>query len=172
MNEKVLETLKRLGFVTIPVEKFHLFEYEGRGFFYYVDDEDDSFLSIVLPNLMDANSDDEEEHEDNFMDLLRMQVEVNNKVKYVKAFVKQDSLWLSYEHEVYAEEDLEELIPKMILHLLGTSEFVRSRLLISQMLDNIDAGDVSVCGTEDLSEITDEDNPLFEDVLETEYVEP
>ena len=169
MNEKVLETLKKLGFVTIPVENFHLFEYEGRGFFYYVDD--DSFLSIVLPNLMDADSDDEEEHEDKFMDLLKMQVEVNNKVKYVKAFVRQDSLWLSYEREVYAEEDLEELIPKMILHLLSTSEFVRSQLVISQMLDKTEADDAIDCEKEDLLEITEEDNPLFGDVLEAESVE-
>ena len=171
MNEKVLETMKELGFVTIPVENFYLFEYEGKGFLYYVDNEGDSFLSVVLPNLMDSDSDDEEEHEDKFLDLLRMQVEVNNKVKYVKAFVRQDSLWLSYEREVYAEEDLKELIPKMILHLLGASEFVRSRLTISQMLDKIDADDASDCDTNDLLEITDEDVPLFEDVYEAECVE-
>lgn len=128
MKEQVLETLKKLGFVTIEVDDCHLFEYEGKGYLYSVDDNDDSFLSFAIPNVMNAESDDEEEHDDKFAEMLRIESEVNSKVKYIKAVIVNDSLWLACEREVYAEEDYERLLPMMILRLFKASEYVRQEL--------------------------------------------
>lgn len=128
MKEQVLETLKKLGFVTIEVDSYHLFEYEGKGYLYSVDDNDDSFLSFAIPNIMNAESDDEEEHDDKFADMLKIESEVNAKVKYVKAVIVKESLWLACEREVYGEEDYERLLPMMIMRLFKATEFVRQEL--------------------------------------------
>lgn len=129
MKEQVLETLKKLGFVTIEVDDCHLFEYEGKGYLYSVNDNDDSFLSFAIPNVMNAESDDEEEHDDKFAEMLRIESEVNSKVKYIKAVIVNDSLWLACEREVYAEENYERLLPMMIMRLFKVAEFVRQELV-------------------------------------------
>lgn len=128
MKEEVLKALKKLGFVTTERDNFYTFEYEGKCFLYSVDDNDDSFLSIAIPNIMDAESDDEEEYDDKFAHMLRMECEVNSKVKYVKAVIIKDCLWLACEREVYAEEDFGQLLPMMILRLFRATEFVRQEL--------------------------------------------
>lgn len=128
MEEKVLETLKNLGFVTITIDDCHLFEYEGKSYLYSVDESDDSFLSLAIPNIMIADSDDEEEHDDQFAEMLKMECLVNSKVKYVKALIVKEGLWLACEREVYAEEDFELLLQKTIIRLFRTAEFVRQEL--------------------------------------------
>ena len=141
MKEKVLETLKKLGFVTIEIDNYHMFEYEGKGYLYSVDDNDDSFLSFAIPNIMNAESDDEEEYDDNFSEMLRVECEVNSKVKYVKALIVKDSLWLACEREVYAEENYEQLVPMMILRLFKAAEFVREEFAKSQLEAELDAAE-------------------------------
>lgn len=133
MKEKVLESLKKMGFVTTALDNYHMFEYEGKGYLYSVDDDDDSFLSIALPNIMNAESDDEEEHDDKFSEILKMECEVNSNVKYVKALIVKESLWLTYEREVYAEEDYEQLLPMIISRLFRAAEFVRRELTKLQL---------------------------------------
>jgi len=139
MKEKVLETLKKLGFVTIENDNCYLFEYEGKGYLYSVDDNDDSFLSFAIPNIMNAESDDEEEYDDNFSEMLRVECEVNSKVKYVKALIIKDSLWLACERDVYAEENYEQLVSMMILRLFKAAEFVSEELAKSQFETELDA---------------------------------
>lgn len=141
MKEKVLETLKKLGFVTIEIDNCHMFEYEGKGYLYSVDDNDDGFLSFAIPNIMNAESDDEEEYDDNFSVMLRVECEVNSKVKYVKALIIKDSLWLACEREVYVEENYEQLVPMMILRLFKAAEFVREELAKSQLEVELDAAE-------------------------------
>ena len=161
MREKVLETMKMLGFVLTPVLNYHLFRFEGKGYLLYLDDDDDQFLSIVIPNLMDAESDDEEEHDDMFMEMLRVEAEVNAKIKYVKALIQDESLWLSYEREVVDEEDFEDLLPKMIFHLFKASEFVRNQVLKAQLAEDCSSKDyesseeclVSDCSDDEFDEL-------------------
>ena len=127
MRRKVIETLQELGFLVYQVEDFLHFEFEGKNFLLYFDDKDNDFLSIILPYLM------RDEvcgvgRGDKFANLITMQLLVNNNLKYIKAFICGKSLWLSYEHEIYAQEDLEELITKMVWRLFSAGEFVGSRL--------------------------------------------
>ena len=138
MKDKVLEALKKLGFVTIAIDDYHMFEYEGKGYLYSVDDKDDKFLSFAIPNIMNAESEDEEEHDDKFAEMLRMECEINAKVKYIKAVIVNDSLWLACEREVYAEENYEQLLPMMILRLFKAAEFVWQELVKLQCEAELD----------------------------------
>ena len=156
MKEKVLETLKKLGFVTIEIDNYHMFEYEGKGYLYSVDDNDDSFLSFAIPNIMNAESDDEEEYDDNFSEMLRVECEVNSKVKYVKALIVKDSLWLACEREVYAEENYEQLVPMMILRLFKAAEFVREEFAKSQLEAELDAAEDDSTDDESTSQQLDD----------------
>ena len=82
MRRKVIETLQELGFLMYQVEDFLHFEFEGKNFLLYFDDNDNDFLSIILPYLM------RDEvcgvgRGDKFANLITMQLLVNNNLKYI-----------------------------------------------------------------------------------------
>lgn len=111
MKEQILNTFQQLGFELDEMEGFgYGFKYEGLSYLLMHNNDDDDFLSLTVPALVEICDIGSEK----FYLLLD---KVNSTLKYVKACKFGDSLWLFYERELFGEENLEEIITRMILHL-------------------------------------------------------
>ena len=110
MKENVLETLKAMGFEIDELPFGYGFEYEDRHYLFLPNANDESFLSIALPAVLDI---DDEENAGNY----RVMDRLNSGVKYVKASRVHDSVWLFYERELFGNEDMEQLLSAMIVAL-------------------------------------------------------
>lgn len=111
MNEKVLDSLKAMGFQTEILDGCGCcFEYEGQGYLYFDNDDDESFIDIAIPRVLNK-----EKYPEMFYQIMDS---LNNKMKYVKAYAVDDDMWLFYERELIGEEqDYELLVGRMILRL-------------------------------------------------------
>lgn len=139
MKEQVKNILEEMGFPTAPVDEYIGFEYEGLNYLYLYNPNDEDFLNISIPCVMAPNEDDETM-------LFRVADKINAKVKYVKAYIWDDRLWLFYERELFGDENLEELITAMILRLAAAAAFVH------QLSDGSDENGSSSDITEDDSD--------------------
>lgn len=137
MKEKVLETLHELGFKTEEMEALgYCFSYEGYKYLYMPVENDDSFVSISLPNIAEID-------EDNQMLYGKLTDRINSTVKYVKAYTYDNGIWLSYEREIIGEEVLADVIPNMIIHLTAALYFAKKEesALFNNGDDDCDADD-------------------------------
>ena len=66
--------------------------------------------------------------EDKILRICVLQEKINSSLKYIKAYLLGDSVWLFYERQLMGEEDLETVIPRMILHLEAGLEFARKSM--------------------------------------------
>ena len=111
MKEKILGTLKIMGFKVEDIDGHgYSFQYEGKYFLYLYSDDDNEFLNIALPAVLDFDN----ETGTSFHQLMDT---INSNLKYIKAYKCGDSMWLFYERELTGSEDLEEVLTRMILHL-------------------------------------------------------
>lgn len=119
MKEKILETLRTMGFCIEPIDEYkHAFTYEGINYVYVYSDNDDEFLNIVVPAINDFN-------EDNALMMYQLMDKINTTLKYVKAHVINGNVWIAYEREVLGDEDMENVLAHMILHLERALNFAR-----------------------------------------------
>ena len=119
MKEKILEALRELGFELEEIGgNAYGFQYEGRNYLYVHTEEDEDFLNITLPAVMEM----EDENDVCFYQIMD---KINSTLKYVKANVFNDSMWLSYERELFGGEDLKQVIGRMIIHLDAGLYFLR-----------------------------------------------
>lgn len=110
MKEKVLEAFKVLGFALDQLDDFgYAFQYEGKNFIYFCNDDDENFLNIVMPGVISMD-----DCKDSFYQIMDM---FNNALKYVKAYRFDNDMWLVYERAIIGEEDLQAVISHMISHL-------------------------------------------------------
>ena len=133
MKEQILNTFAAMGFQLEEMEGFgYGFRYEGINYLYMPNDDDEDFLNIAVPAIVEIN--DENAHAAHMlMDKL------NSTLKYVKANKLGDSLWLFYERELYGGEDFEKLLSRMILHLEAALNFYRNAMAnIKEELDSTD----------------------------------
>lgn len=110
MKEKILEAFKALGFEVEDLEIGYGFQYEGKHYLYMPNDEDDDFLNISLPAVLDIDY-------ENNVTFYQLMDKINGTLKYIKANKLNDSMWLFYERELFGDEDLKQVISRMILHL-------------------------------------------------------
>ncbi len=109
-QERVLEALKELGFQTRQLEDFgHSFSYEGKTLIYLLSD-DESFLSVALPGILDYDEADPSAFH-------ALAERLNSTLKYVKACRLGGSLWLFVERELLGEEDMKPALSHAIVHL-------------------------------------------------------
>lgn len=135
MKEKILEAFKALGFVLDELDALgYGFQYEGNKYLYMYNENDEGFLNIVLPITMDDD-------EGNDMSFYQVMDKINGALKYIKAYKFHDGLWLSYERELFGDEDLEHVLYSMILHLDTSFGFLR-RLMGCSDDDNDTVSDV------------------------------
>lgn len=117
MKDKIYSTFKHLGFEMENFETLgYSFEYEGINYM-WMDDNDEEFLNIAIPAVLDKSDIDEVK----FYQVIN---KLNSTLKYVKANEIRNKMWLFYERELIGEEDLEKLLPKMILHLEHAFRFL------------------------------------------------
>ena len=127
MKEKILAAFENLGFNLKDTESLgYHFYYEGVNFLYMYNEDDENFLNISVPGIYDLEEDNKENYD-------ALKEKINSTLKYVKAYTLSDSLWLFYERDLLGNEDLEEVIRHMILHLAAALMFARDSI---EKIDN------------------------------------
>lgn len=131
-----------MGFEMNELETMgYLFDYEGKRYIWMYSEDDEDFLNIAAPCVVDH----ENMPENVFCHLMD---KVNGTLKYVKAYKFGGDMWLFYERELLAGEDLQEIISHMIIRLDAARAFLRNEL------QDTDSGDDSSRVEDD----TDEDD--------------
>ena len=126
MKEKILDAFKALGFEMEDMEGLgYGFEYEGKHFLYMYNEDDEDFLNIALPAVLDMD-------DENNMGFYQVMDKINGTLKYVKANKLNDSMWLFYERELFGGEDLKQILSRMILHLEAGLMFLRRAMASSE----------------------------------------
>ena len=128
------------------------FHYEGKHFIYMYNEDDEDFLNIALPGIMDVDDTDEQT-------CYQLINKLNAQRMYIKAYLCNDSIWLFYERELFGGEDLKKLLSRMILHL--HAGFYAFRHVMDDFGDEDDHADDdsdSNGGSPEYTEITDEED--------------
>lgn len=127
MKEKILAAFENLGFNLEDNESLgYSFNYEGINYLYMHNEDDEDFLNISVPCIYDLEEDSKEKYEE-------LKEKINSTLKYVKAYTLGKGLWLFYERDLLGNEDLEEVIRHMILHLAAALMFARDSI---EKIDN------------------------------------
>ncbi|MCM1146634.1 MAG: hypothetical protein NC344_02150 [Bacteroidales bacterium] len=121
MKEKLLEAFSELGFIPEEMEIGYNFTYEGINMMLMYNDEDEDFLCIAVPGIVEVE-------ESNAVQICALMEQVNSTLKFIKAYVAGDSVWLFYEREITGNDDLQQLITRMVLRLEGALTFSRKAL--------------------------------------------
>lgn len=128
MKEKILETFENLGFNLEYNDTLgYSFFYEGINLLYMYNEDDETFLNISVPGIYDLEDGKEA------YDVLKEKI--NSTLKYVKAYTLCNSLWIFYERDLLGNEDLEEVIRRMVLQLAAALMFARD------VIDKIENGE-------------------------------
>ena len=181
MKEKILEAFRDLGFKLEEEEGMgYCFNYEGLNLLYMYNESDEEFLNIALPGIVEVE-------EDKMLQICALLEKINSTLKYIKAYMLGNSVWLFYERELieqreqsrtcsdYAEsrekktegqlcgeEDLVTIISRMILHLEAGLFFARKAMaeIEETMANDSSADDTAESAEEIVSEeiADDEDN--------------
>ena len=119
MKEKIVEALRDLGFILEEVSGIgYHFKFEAVNMF-YLNSEDEKFVSIIVPGIFETENSDMEV-------VYKTMEKVNSTLKYVKAYLWNDSITLTYEREMFGEENLEEMLGSMIVQLESALRFSRN----------------------------------------------
>lgn len=149
MKEKVLEALVNLGFQLEQSEIGYMFDYEGMHYLYMPNDSDESFLSISIPMFYHHD-------EDNTAVCCILTEFLNSELKYLKVYTMADSLWLFYERYLFDDDNLEQIIPHMILSLDEGLKLARKKAdKIEADFASSDDEEVETC---DIEVVDDDDN--------------
>ena len=181
MKEKILEAFRDLGFKLEEEEGMgYCFNYEGLNLLYMYNENDEEFLTIALPGIVEVE-------DDKMLQICALLEKINSTLKYVKAYMLGNSVWLFYERELieqreqsrtcsdYAEsrekktesqlcgeEDLMTVISRMILHLEAGLVFARKAMaeIEETMANDFSADDTAESAEEIVTEeiADDEDN--------------
>ena len=137
MKEKILDAFKALGFEMEELEGMgYGFQYEGKHFLYMYNEDDEDFLNVSLPGVLDID-------DENNTTFYQVMDKLNGTLKYVKAYKLNDSMWLFYERELFGGEDLKQVLSRMILHLEAALMFLRRAMADSDDSDGGTATDAS-----------------------------
>lgn len=149
MKEKVLEALANLGFKLNEEEgPEYGFTYEGLNLLYLYNENDEDFLNISLPGILEIE-------EGKALQACALIEKINSTLKYVKAYAIGNNVWLFYERELFGEEDLMAVISRIILHLEAAMAFAR------RAMAEIEAADEEEDDEADAEEIDNEDNNAY-----------
>ena len=128
MKEMCLEVLKNMGFLTEYHEGLgYGFTYEGHNYLFMPSDNDEEFLSISLPGVVEMGDIPEE-------DFYKLMDKMNATLKYIKTNTLHDDMWLFYERELIGEnehisvEELTAVVRRMILRLDSALAMLRREM--------------------------------------------
>ncbi|MCI7556969.1 MAG: hypothetical protein MST03_09320 [Bacteroidales bacterium] len=167
MKEKILEALRDLGFKLEEEEGMgYCFNYEGLNLLYMYNENDEEFLTIALPGIVEVE-------EDKMLQICALLEKINSTLKYIKAYILGNSVWLFYERELIVsreqmgegqlcgEEDLMTVISRMILQLEAGLVFARKVMaeIEETMANDFSADDTAESAEEiDAEEIADDED--------------
>ena len=156
MKEKILEAFRDLGFKLEEEEGMgYCFKYEGLNLLYMYNENDEEFLNIALPGIIDVE-------EDRMLQICALLEKINSTLKYVKTYMLGNSVWLFYEREIIGEEDLTTVISRMILHLEAGLVFAQKAMAeIEETMANDSSDDDTAESAEEIvaeNIADDEDN--------------
>lgn len=180
MKEKILEAFRDLGFKLEEEEGMgYCFNYEGLNLLYMYNENDEEFLNIALPGIVEVE-------EDRMLQICALLEKINSTLKYVKAYMLGNSVWLFYERELieqrehsrtssgygesrekknegqlFGEEDLMTVISRMILHLEAGLVFARKAMAeIEETMANDSSDDDTAESAEEIvaEEIADDED--------------
>ena len=180
MKEKILEAFRELGFKLEEEEGMgYCFKYEGLNLLYMYNENDEEFLNIALPGIVEVE-------DDKMLQICALLEKINSTLKYIKAYMLGNSVWLFYERELieqreqsrtcsdYAEsrekktegqlcgeEDLMTVISRMILHLEAGLVFARKAMAeIEETMTNDSSADDTAESAEEIvtEEIADDED--------------
>ena len=180
MKEKILEAFRELGFKLEEEEGMgYCFKYEGLNLLYMYNENDEEFLNIALPGIVEVE-------DDKMLQICALLEKINSTLKYVKTYMLGNSVWLFYERELieqreqsrtcsdYAEsrekktegqlcgeEDLMTVISRMILHLEAGLVFARKAMAeIEETMANDSSADDTAESAEEIvtEEIADDED--------------
>ena len=180
MKEKILEAFRDLGFKLEEEEGMgYCFKYEGLNLLYMYNENDEEFLNIALPGIVEVE-------DDKMLQICALLEKINSTLKYIKAYMLGNSVWLFYERELieqreqsrtcsdYAEsrekktegqlcgeEDLMTVISRMILHLEAGLVFARKAMAeIEETMANDSSADDTAESAEEIvtEEIADDED--------------
>ena len=180
MKEKILEAFRELGFKLEEEEGMgYCFNYEGLNLLYMYNENDEEFLNIAIPGILEVE-------EDKMLQICALLEKINSTLKYIKAYMLGNSVWLFYERELieqreqsrncsdYAEsrekktegqlcgeEDLMTVISRMILHLEAGLVFARKAMAeIEETMENDSSADDTAESAEEIvtEEIADDED--------------
>lgn len=149
MKEKIFDAFKALGFKLEDLDGNALgFHYEGRSFLLLSNEEDEGFLNIALPCVLESDDVDEK----TFNEAIE---KLNSALKYVKTYYAFGGLTMFYERELIGDENLKDVIRRMILHLEAGHFFLHHCLLGSN--NDGDSGSTDNSDVCDITESSDEE---------------
>ena len=180
MKEKILEAFRDLGFKLEEEEGMgYCFNYEGLNLLYMYNESDEEFLNIALPGIVEVE-------DDKMLQICALLEKINSTLKYIKAYMLGNSVWLFYERELieqreqsrtcsdYAEsrgkktesqlcseEDLMTVISRIILHLEAGLVFARKAMAeIEETMANDSSNDDTAESAEEIvtEEIADDED--------------
>ena len=162
MKEKILEAFRDLGFKLEEEEGMgYCFNYEGLNLLYMYNENDEEFLTIALPGIVEVE-------DDKMLQICALLEKINSTLKYIKAYMLGNSVWLFYERELIEQReqsrissDLMTVISRMILHLEAGLVFARKAMaeIEETMANDSSADDTAESAEEiDAEKITDDDN--------------
>lgn len=123
MKKKLLEAFDSLGFKLEEEENLgYSFTYEGLNLLFIYNEDDTDFLNIALPGIFEAE-------EGKVLQVCTLMEKINSTLKYVKAYLFGNSVWMFYERELFDGEDLPLLISRMILRLEAGLQFARKTIV-------------------------------------------
>ncbi len=103
-KDLVLSKFKELGFTLEDVGAYgYFFRFEDLSYLYLPDEDDENFLRLAVPNIFDVTAD----NKSLVMDVVN---DTNMSVKYSKTCVSNDNVWTFYEHRLFGDGDLEDII--------------------------------------------------------------
>ena len=155
MKEKILEAFRDLGFKLEEEEGMgYCFNYEGLNLLYMYNENDEEFLNIALPGIVEVE-------DDRMLQICALLEKINSTLKYVKTYMLGNSVWLFYERELFGEEDLMTVISRMILHLEAGLVFARKAMAeIEETMANDSSDDDTAESAEEIvaEEIADDED--------------
>ena len=134
MKEKILEAFRELGFKLEEEEGMgYSFNFEGMHLLYMYNENDEEFLNIALPCIFEVE-------ESRMLLICALLERINSSLKYIKAYMLGNSVWLFYERELFEQQEsdgqlsgdvnnLMKVIPLMILHLESALAFARKAMV-------------------------------------------
>lgn len=118
MNQKeiILDQLKAMGFEPIELgDVSFVFKCEGMNYLYMPDDDDEQFLRIVIPNLLEVT-------DENHAAVLEAMHETGLMLKYAKVCIMyENAVCAIYEHRLTSADNLVELLEHIIRILEATA---------------------------------------------------